>query len=86
MSKRVTTADFIQRARKVHGNRYDYSKVLYIAAKRNVTIICPEHGEFKQLPPNHYIVEMKIRDDDILGSIANTPKTWEKRRNENLAG
>ncbi len=39
----------------MHGNRYDYSKVLYIAAKRNVAIICPEHGEFKQLPPNHYI-------------------------------
>jgi len=31
-------------------------------------------------------VEMKIRDDDILGSITNTPKTCEKRRNENLAG
>ena len=33
------------------------------------------------------VVEMEIRDDDnILGSIANTPKTCEKRRNENLAG
>ena len=33
------------------------------------------------------VVEMEIRDDDnILGSITNTPKTCEKRRNENLAG
>ena len=55
MAKRVTTADFIRRARKVHGNRYNYSKVLYVAAKTKVTIICPEHGEFEQLPPNHYI-------------------------------
>lgn len=55
MSKLVTTADFIHRARKVHGNRYDYSKVFYIAAIRDVTIICPEHGEFKQRPTNHYI-------------------------------
>lgn len=53
MSKRVTTADFIQRACKVHGNRYDYTKVLYVAAKSKVTIICPEHGEFEQTPANH---------------------------------
>ena len=53
MSKRVTTADFTQRAREVHGNRYDYSKVLYVAAISKVTIICPEHGEFEQTPANH---------------------------------
>ena len=54
MSKRVTTADFIQRARKVHGDRYDYSKVLYEASRTKVTIICPVHGEFEQTPANHY--------------------------------
>lgn len=53
MSKRVTTADFIQRAREVHGDRYDYLKVLYVAAIIKVTIICPEHGEFEQTPANH---------------------------------
>lgn len=55
MSKRVTTTDFIRRAREVHGNRYDYSKSTYIAAIRNITIICPEHGKFEQRPANHYI-------------------------------
>src|SRR5882672_11129530 len=55
MSKRVSTTDFIRRAREVHGNRYDYSKATYIAAIRNITIICPEHGEFEQRPTNHYI-------------------------------
>lgn len=53
MSKRVTTADFIKRAREVHGDRYDYSKVLYRAANKKVTIICPGHGEFEQTPGNH---------------------------------
>lgn len=53
MSKQVTTEDFIQRARKVHGNGYDYSKVLYVAASE-VKIICLEHGEFEQQPTNHY--------------------------------
>lgn len=53
MPKRVTRADFIQRACEKHGDRYDYSKVLYIAAKKKVMIICPEHGEFEQTPANH---------------------------------
>ena len=53
MSKHVTTEGFIQRARKVHGNWYDYSKVIYVAAISKFTIICPEHGEFEQRPANH---------------------------------
>ena len=53
MSKRVTTAGFIKRATEVHGSRYDYSKVLYVAARIKVTIICSEHGEFDQTPANH---------------------------------
>ncbi len=53
MSKRVTTTDFVRRAREVHGNRYDYSKVTYVAAIKKVTIICPDHGEFEQQPSNH---------------------------------
>lgn len=53
MSKHVTTAEFIKRARKIHGNQYDYTKVLYMAAKSKVTIICPKHGEFEQTPANH---------------------------------
>lgn len=46
-------SDFITKAKEVHGNRYDYSKVVYNGNKSKVTIICPEHGEFKQIPNNH---------------------------------
>ena len=53
MSKHVTTADFIRRAREIHGDRYDYSKVLYVKAKTKVKIICPDHGDFEQTPANH---------------------------------
>jgi Zn finger protein HypA/HybF involved in hydrogenase expression len=55
MSRRVTTEDFIKHAREVHGNRYDYSKVMYVAAICRVVIICPQHGEFEQRPVNHLI-------------------------------
>ena len=53
MSKIITTQDFIERARSIHGEKYDYSKVLYKRAKDKVCIICPEHGEFLQAPDKH---------------------------------
>ena len=54
MSKRVTTADFIERAKAVHGDRYDYSLVEYQSNHKHVTIVCGEHGQFQQSPANHY--------------------------------
>ena len=51
--KKVTTKDFIENAVKLHGNKYDYSKSEYIDSKTKICIICPEHGEFWQLPTAH---------------------------------
>ena len=45
--------DIIEKFRKVHGNRYDYSKVKYTGTKNKVIIICHIHGEFLQEPKNH---------------------------------
>lgn len=53
MSKKVTTDSFIRAAIEIHGNKYDYSKVVYEKAKIPVCIICHEHGEFKQAPDKH---------------------------------
>ena len=53
MPRKKTTAQFIADARKVHGDKYDYSKVDYAGVHEYVTIICPEHGEFRQRPNNH---------------------------------
>lgn len=47
-----TTEEFINKAREIYGDRYDYSKVEYINAKTKVCIICPEHGEFWVTPDN----------------------------------
>lgn len=49
----LTTNRFVERAIKVHGNKYDYSKVEYVNNKTKVYIICPIHGEFKQIPNDH---------------------------------
>lgn len=48
-----STEQFIEDARKIHGDKYDYSKVNYKNKYSNVTIICKKHGEFKQIAQNH---------------------------------
>ena len=45
--------EFILKAKEIHGNKYDYSKVEYEHSHEKVIIICPEHGEFNQLPNSH---------------------------------
>jgi len=46
---------FIDRAKKVHGDKYNYSKVNYKKSSESIIIICQKHGEFKQIPYNHLI-------------------------------
>ena len=51
--KKLTKEVFIEKARAIHGDKYDYSKVEYVNNKTKVCIICPEHGEFWQRAGNH---------------------------------
>ena len=53
MESKLTTKEFIAKAKAVHGDRYDYSKVRYVDSKTKVCIICKEHGEFWQQASNH---------------------------------
>lgn len=39
---------YIEKANKIHNNKYDYSNVEYVNMKTKVKIICPIHGEFQQ--------------------------------------
>lgn len=43
----------MKKQKKVHGDKYDYSKVDYINNVSKIKIICPIHGEFMQLASNH---------------------------------
>jgi very-short-patch-repair endonuclease len=49
----LDTASFIEKAKNIHNDKYDYSKVNYINADTQITIICKEHGEFTQIPDFH---------------------------------
>jgi very-short-patch-repair endonuclease len=48
-----TINEFIEKAKKIHGLRYDYSKVKYVNSFTKVIIMCEEHDEFEQQPNNH---------------------------------
>lgn len=50
---RITTEEFIKRAREVHNHKYDYSKSKYKGIHKKICIVCPEHGEFWQTPSHH---------------------------------
>ena len=63
LNKRLTTEEFIEKVKKVHGDKYDYSKVKYIDARTPVCIFLheidpvtdKEYGEFWQTPNKHLL-------------------------------
>lgn len=50
---KYTSEKFIEKAKKIHGNKYDYSNVNYVNNSTKVCIVCTEHGEFWQIPSSH---------------------------------
>jgi len=67
--KRSTTQKFIQKAQKIFGDKYNYSKVVYVTNKTEVIIICPVHGEFNQRPDAH-LLGKDCKDCGILKRAA----------------
>ena len=53
MSIKYSTEDVIKQFKEVHGNKYDYSKFVYVNNLTEGIIICPIHKEFRQLPKVH---------------------------------
>ena len=49
----LNTEEFVEKAKQIHGNKYDYSKVDYKTRSERVIIICSKHGEFLQTPADH---------------------------------
>lgn len=45
--------DFIKKAKEIHGDKYDYSRVKYVNATTQVIIGCSIHGWIKQYPRDH---------------------------------
>lgn len=52
-NKEELKKSFVQKAKNIHNNRYDYSKVRYTNSKTKIAITCPSHGIFYQTPADH---------------------------------
>lgn len=51
--KKLTTEEFIEKAKLVHGDKYDYSESNYINTRTKININCQTHGGFEQRPNSH---------------------------------
>lgn len=52
MARKQTSEEFIEKARQVHGDKFDYSKTHYTRTSDKITVTCPSHGDFLILPNN----------------------------------
>jgi hypothetical protein len=55
MRKKITTKEFIERAKDVHGDKYIYNKTEYINSKADVKIYCKKHEDFFWQRPSHHL-------------------------------
>lgn len=53
MGKKLTTQEFIARARKAHNGFYLYDKTVYVNMRTKVIVTCPKHGDYSIFPQNH---------------------------------
>lgn len=60
-----STDEFVLKAKQIHGDLFDYSRVVYVNTQTRVIIGCRVHGEFEQRPCNHLQGQgcMQCRDD-----------------------
>lgn len=65
---------FEERAREVHGDKYDYSRVNYVNGIVKIEIICPEHGSFFQTPKKHLAGHGCPHKDCVKNKLESTNK------------
>lgn len=53
MAKKKTTKEFVQKAKAIYGDKYDYTKTNYVNSNTPIIVMCNKHGEFKVLPGKH---------------------------------
>ena len=70
--KKLTTSEFVEKAIKIHGYRYDYSKSEYVNSFTKIVIVCNKHGKFLQSPNSH------LRKSRAVGC----PSCWKARASD----
>lgn len=63
---------FLNMSKNKHGDKFDYTKSIYVNSKTKIEIICRKHGSFMQIPLNHFKISepcpscRKLSKDKIL--------------------
>ena len=52
-NRKLITEEFIEKAKKIHGDKFNYLLSCYMGYNIKVKVICPIHGEFQQTPKSH---------------------------------
>lgn len=51
----TTQAEFLTDVVTVHGDKYSYSKLIFVGYQDKIEVLCKEHGSFWQMPMDHKI-------------------------------
>lgn len=80
-SHRKSSEFFLEQAKNIHNDKYDYSKMKFVDLNTKITIICPEHGEFQQKPSKHIMGQGcgKCKKYKLRGSFQLSQEEFIKR-------
>lgn len=76
--------NFVVKSSLKHNGKYNYSKSEYTNGKTKVCIICPEHGEFWQIPDNHFRKGYGCPECGKIEKGVNKTATYVKKKFEGL--
>lgn len=83
-NRRLTRENFIEKAKERHGDKFDYSKVVYINSRTPIKIICPIHGEYEMIAGHHLHGAgcLKCSEESRLKGVENTKLKYQKETKE----
>ena len=76
----LKTCEFIIKAKKLHGEKFDYSRVEYVNSTTPVLIECPDHGVLWQVPTAH--LRKRMHGCKECGRVWQSKNTLRKRTEE----
>ena len=74
----LTTETFIQKSIEINGDKYDYSKTIYVKGSDKVIITCKEHGDFLQQGIAHIKLKQGCPTCGTIRQVKKRTKTLEK--------
>ena len=96
MAKRFNKKIFEEGGREVHGDKYDYTFVVYENCDKKVIIVCPDHGPFEQSYSKHVKLKrgcskcnggVKLTNDEFLlkaNNVHNNKYTYPEKYNKSM--